>query len=145
VPFKSEAQRRCMWARHPEMARRWQKETPRGELPEKVKKGAIAGKLQRKAGILAYKKVTGQLPHVPTVKEKKASLAAFFDELEKISAMGVDLRLLGPGGIRRPPFPTEGSKQVALSKFKESKKPGNIGVRKPPDPSIRSVATMPQY
>ena len=38
MPFKSEAQRRMMHAEHPEIAKRWEKETPPGKLPEKVKK-----------------------------------------------------------------------------------------------------------
>lgn len=33
MPFKSEAQRRWMYANHPEMAKRWEKET-NGKLPE---------------------------------------------------------------------------------------------------------------
>jgi len=38
MPFKSRAQEKWMWATHPQMARQWQKETPKGKLPEKVKK-----------------------------------------------------------------------------------------------------------
>jgi hypothetical protein len=39
MPFKSKAQRKWMYANKPEMAERWQKETPkRKKLPEKVKK-----------------------------------------------------------------------------------------------------------
>jgi hypothetical protein len=38
MPFKSEAQRRLMWAKHPEMAKEWEAKTPTGkQLPEKVK------------------------------------------------------------------------------------------------------------
>lgn len=37
MPFKSEAQRRFMYAKHPEMAKRWEKHTSKGKkLPEKV-------------------------------------------------------------------------------------------------------------
>lgn len=37
MPFKSEAQRRFMYARHPKIAKRWEKHTPKGKkLPEKV-------------------------------------------------------------------------------------------------------------
>jgi len=41
MPFKSRAQRGWMYANHPEMAKRWEKETPKGRrLPKKVvKKG----------------------------------------------------------------------------------------------------------
>lgn len=39
MPFKSEAQRKFMWAKHPEMAKRWAEHTPKGtKLPEHVKK-----------------------------------------------------------------------------------------------------------
>jgi hypothetical protein len=38
VPFKSEAQRRWMHANHPEMAKRWEAETPDKTLPNKVEK-----------------------------------------------------------------------------------------------------------
>jgi hypothetical protein len=37
MPFVSEAQRRWMHANHPEMAKRWEKETPDKKLPEKKK------------------------------------------------------------------------------------------------------------
>lgn len=38
MPFKSEAQRRWMHANEPEMADEWEKETPKGKLPERVKR-----------------------------------------------------------------------------------------------------------
>ena len=38
MPFKSKAQRRFMYAKHPKIAKRWSKHTPKGkELPEHVK------------------------------------------------------------------------------------------------------------
>ncbi len=37
MPFKSEAQREWMYANHPEMAKRWEKETPK-KLPKRVKR-----------------------------------------------------------------------------------------------------------
>lgn len=38
MPFKSEAQRRLMWAKDPKMAKEWEAKTPKGKkLPEKVK------------------------------------------------------------------------------------------------------------
>lgn len=37
MPFKSDAQRGFMFAQHPEIAKRWAKETPKGkDLPDKV-------------------------------------------------------------------------------------------------------------
>lgn len=39
MPFKSSKQRAWMHANHPEMAKRWEKETPKGKkLPKKVKR-----------------------------------------------------------------------------------------------------------
>lgn len=39
MPFKSEAQRRYMYARHPEIAKRWSAEYPnQGKLPAHVGK-----------------------------------------------------------------------------------------------------------
>lgn len=39
MPFRSDAQRKWMHATHPAMAKRWDKETPKGaDLPEHVKK-----------------------------------------------------------------------------------------------------------
>lgn len=37
MPFKSEAQRKLMWLKHPKLAKRWAKEFPnQGKLPEHV-------------------------------------------------------------------------------------------------------------
>ena len=38
MPFKSEAQRKWMYKNEPEMAKKWEQETPEGsQLPEKAK------------------------------------------------------------------------------------------------------------
>lgn len=39
MPFKSEAQRRFMFAKHPRIAKEFASHTPKGKLPEKVGKG----------------------------------------------------------------------------------------------------------
>lgn len=40
MPFKSNAQRRFMYAEHPAIAKRWSKEYPnQGKLPDHVRKG----------------------------------------------------------------------------------------------------------
>jgi hypothetical protein len=45
MPFKSQAQRKWMHANDPAMAKRWEKETPKGKsLPSKVKKGKSKGR-----------------------------------------------------------------------------------------------------
>lgn len=51
MPFKSDAQRRMMYATNPTMAKRWEKETPKGNLPEHVSKsGARQAALAKKLG-----------------------------------------------------------------------------------------------
>lgn len=40
MPFKSKAQRSFLYAKHPAIAKRWAKETPKGaKLPKHVRKG----------------------------------------------------------------------------------------------------------
>lgn len=41
MPFKSQAQRGWMHANKPAMAKRWEKETPKGKLPAKAKQGLL--------------------------------------------------------------------------------------------------------
>jgi len=39
MPFKSEAQRRFLYARYPELAKKWEAHTPKGKkLPERKKR-----------------------------------------------------------------------------------------------------------
>lgn len=48
MPFRSEAQRKWMFATHPEMAKRWAAETPKVKrLPVKVKKRKAATRPKR--------------------------------------------------------------------------------------------------
>lgn len=43
MPFKSQAQRRYMYAKHPKLAREFERKTPKGaKLPEKKKSGRKA-------------------------------------------------------------------------------------------------------
>jgi hypothetical protein len=40
MPFKSQQQRKYMYSQHPQIAKRWEKETPKGKkLPKKVEEG----------------------------------------------------------------------------------------------------------
>ena len=107
MPFRSESQRKWMFSKHPEMAKRWAAHTPKNaDLPEHVKQ------------------------------------SAFFDELQEIakqSGLGMDLRMNGPGNIKRPPFSTEGSKSLAFKRFNASQ--NAFKSRQPPEPNIRAVVT----
>lgn len=45
MPFKSKQQRKFMYARHPEMAEKWEAETPTGaRLPRKLSKSTAKAK-----------------------------------------------------------------------------------------------------
>lgn len=49
MPFQSKAQRRFMYARHPQMAKEWEEHTPKGKkLPEHVKKKEAEMKTAKK-------------------------------------------------------------------------------------------------
>ena len=52
MPFKSQAQRAWMYATHPQMARKWQAETPKGKLPTKVKTASLHAALVHNAANL---------------------------------------------------------------------------------------------
>jgi len=49
MPFQSKAQQRYLYAKHPEIAKRWSKEYPKqGPLPEHVARRAQLKRLARK-------------------------------------------------------------------------------------------------
>jgi hypothetical protein len=70
-------------------------------------------------------------------------------EFEKAAALGVDLRQKGLGGVKRPSFETEDSKQHAFSMLKNTQDAGRFtNMTKPstlvkPGPSIKQVSTLP--
>lgn len=41
MPFKSEKQRRFMWAKHPEIAQRWADEAKAGKKPKKKHRRSV--------------------------------------------------------------------------------------------------------
>lgn len=67
----------------------------------------------------------------------------------KVTAMATDLRTTGIGGVKRPPMPTEDSKQKAFQAFENSTKPGKfLSSTQPrhlraPGPSIKQVSALP--
>ena len=49
MPMKSKAQRRYLWAVLPDVAERFERETPKGKrLPERVGKGKRSGRSKRR-------------------------------------------------------------------------------------------------
>jgi len=70
MPFKSQAQRAFLYSQHPEIAKRWEKHTPEGKLPERV--GKMEG--QGLAGPTSSGALTGYSKRT-TPKELKAKAA----------------------------------------------------------------------
>lgn len=48
MPFQSQAQRKFMYAKHPEIAKEFEEKTPEGPLPEHKAKQAALKKIGRK-------------------------------------------------------------------------------------------------
>src|SRR5271165_363719 len=68
MPFKSEAQRRLLWAKHPEIAKRWAHEYPgQHDLPyrAKKKKGEKKGEDIISIAATMMLKAAGSVPHGP--------------------------------------------------------------------------------
>jgi hypothetical protein len=68
----------------------------------------------------------------------------FQEDPEKLAAMATDLRELGIGGVKRPPFPTEDSKRLALNTFNSAKKPGLFKTHTEPKHLSRPGPTLSQ-
>ena len=89
MPFRSEAQRRWMWANHPEMARRWEEETPPGDLPERV------GKKKKSQFDEGSWDVIGAGPQPPTPNFSVLNMRKYSD---------FDDSILGGDGTRLTPY-----------------------------------------
>ena len=75
MPFKSEAQRKFLYANYPEMAKRWQKHTPKdADLPEHVKKKKTAGLLSD----FAKSAERGKLQHGRTPEQQSIVVTASY-------------------------------------------------------------------
>ncbi len=70
MPFKSEQQRKFMYAKHPSIAKRWSKEYPnQGKLPKKVKKSKM--KHQYPSEVASLKKTRKNIKKMPKKMQKK--------------------------------------------------------------------------
>jgi len=109
---------------------------------------AGAGLLGAAAGAtdLALKRWAKRHPRTEAARALKKQGAA---TMRKVAAMAADLRMNGIGGVKRPPFATEGSKQFAFNHLKTSKSPGQFTTQtqakhlRRPGPSIKQIAPMP--
>jgi len=103
--------------------------------------GGAAGVTDR-----ALKNWSARHPNTEMAKELKKQGAA---TMRKVAAMAADLRRSGIGGVKRPPFATEDSKQFSFNQLKNSKAPGYFTTQtqqkhlRRPGPSIQQIATTP--
>lgn len=108
--MKSKAQRRWMWANEPEMAARWEKETPNGKrLPEKVKHAFVKGAadaLDTYGLKNAAKECRLKIPR-PTKDKFHGVDAAFRKENSKNAELAPETPLASdaPPPSGRPPLP----------------------------------------
>ena len=154
MPFKSEAQRKWMYANKPEMAKKWQKHTPKGKkLPEKAKKAAAIAlyKLAVESEAPQESKATLFAPLIPALatggyveafmnapdskagKLNKKDLKSFVDlwrkrELER------GLEVPGVGGLRTGGMSDFVGKPVTQS----------LGASSVYDPDTRSISLNPR-
>lgn len=107
--------------------------------------GAGAGLLDR-----YLKEWAMRHPRSETTKKLTKQIAAEKGEFNKISAFAGDLRRLGIGAVREPPFPTEDSKRLAMRLLNLAKKPGEFTTHtmrkhvKKPGPTIKQIAPLPR-
>ena len=86
----------------------------------------------------------------PSTEEAKYLRKQGAAVMRKVAAMAADLRMKGLGGVKRPPFATEDSKQFAFNQLKNSKAPGYFTTQtqykhlRRPGPTIQQVAATPR-
>ena len=80
APFRSTAQRKWMYANHPEMAKHWEAVTPKSrKLPEHVKKTAALYILIREAMIRGLEKLGGSGP--VSVTDERGNILNLFPDV----------------------------------------------------------------
>lgn len=111
---------------------------------------AAAGLLGAGAGVAdrALKRWAQKHPRSRAARELKKQGSA----IRKVAAMAAssaDLRMHGIGGVKRPPFSTEGSKKFSFQQLQNAKAPGHFTTHtqpkhlRRPGPSISQVAPLP--
>ena len=85
MPFKSESQRRFLWLKHPDIAKRWAHEYPnQGHLPKKVGKAHQRNAIRRRLRVITQKhgdRINGDR-YLVTIARWRAAEATL-EELEK--------------------------------------------------------------
>lgn len=120
MPFKSDSQRRWMWANKPKMAKRWQKETGNKDLPEKL---SAYYDIDNKKWIHTHK----PKGNLVTKKELDATKVGFLKE-------AVNLRTLRKAG--------KTYKSMKLRRSLDLLDPTVLRMRKPNTPSLMGVGSM---
>jgi len=103
----------------------------------------MADSVGKKRTVAAITALGAGLGLADLAADKRAS------KMRKVAALAGDLRRLGIGGVKRPPFPTQGSLAIPTQNLKKSQNLGKFwGSTKPkdlikPGPSIAQVSTEP--
>jgi hypothetical protein len=147
-------------------ARPWVKRGITGAIPAAVaanfllpmKDSPLKRRLIAGAGILGGGAAMGDLALRRWAKKHPRRIAAkelkrqekHAEAIRKIAAMATDLRMTGIGGVKRPPFPTEDSKQQAFQKFQNAQQPGKFTTHtqakhlRGPGAAIPQIAPLPR-
>jgi hypothetical protein len=134
-------------------ARPWVKDTVKGAVTGGIAANLLFGQRKKitSAGALmgAGAAAGDRLLRGWAKKNPRRKAAKELREQTKLGALGGDLRRNGIGGVKRPPMPTEDSKQHAAQQFMNSTKPGKfMNSTQPrhlrgPGPSIHQVSSLP--
>lgn len=106
MPFKSEAQRKFLWARHPEIAKRWAEEEKRGNPV--TKKTARERETARRKKAYASSSSAERLRAISQAASGKPSGTARLTERKRIDAQmraAKQRRRAATAAARKPPQP----------------------------------------
>lgn len=71
MPFKSEAQRRFLWAKHPDIAQRWSDKYGSKPVARKLKKDEKKAVAKRRLAKKASEKMSKNMPGMSAAEHKK--------------------------------------------------------------------------
>jgi GH24 family phage-related lysozyme (muramidase) len=107
MPFKSEAQRAWMYANHPEMAKRWEKHTPKGRrLPKRLHPKKAVGLSEEVANLFAPMS-EGEYPWTKRVSVAGAGVLLGLLAARTLGGKGDYVAPPTPAPIERPQTPRQ--------------------------------------
>ena len=124
MPLKSEAQRKWMWATHPEMARKWEAHTPKGKrLPKRLHPKKRVGMSENVANLFGPMPLAeGEYPWT-----KRASIASAGVLLGLLAAKSLGHK----GDYVPPPAPAPMAQKVDSSPSATTPSPADVPAEEP--------------